>query len=418
MSHDGYNIVPALIQIVSARMIYTVENNAMHSFVAYPYCAIVGVLVALAPTAAFAGITVHESGDKYAEIGGRMQVQYMRVSPDTDGAGSTDDLFFRRLRLYVAGSLTEDIKAKWQVDFGGDEQDAETKDAYIKYTGLGLGTVTVGNHYVPFSREALTSSKRQQLVERTFVGDHDFGVPDRQIGVSLSGGNNLFQYTVGGYQAGIDNSTSKVDFESRASKPADDNFYLGNLAATRLNWTPLGDFKKAQGAFGSSTRFGLGVNAYTWHNDGDTPNPDNDTTTSNGRLYDTINGYGIDAAFRSGYFSADAAYQIYRADTVDSSFTGDLIENGDADFATYMVKGGYMLLPNKLEGVVSYSVLDSDAFSDRDKRLAFGVNWFINQYKDKIQLTYEHGSDVIDTRGNTEVGDDQNTLFLQFQHVL
>lgn len=379
--------------------------------------AALGTLVAAAPITATAGVTVYESGDKYAEIGGRMQVQYMRVNPDTDGAESTDDLFFRRLRLYLEGSLTEDISAKWQVDFGSDEKDAETKDAYIKYTGLDFGVVTVGNHHVPFSREKLTSSKRQQLVNRTFVGDHDFGVPDRQVGVSLNGGNKRLQYAVGGYQAGIDSATDKVDFESRASQPEDGNFYVGNLAAARLDWTPLGEFKFAQGAFGSETRFGVGMNAYTWHNDDDTPDPDGDGM-ANGELYDTINGYGIDAAFRSGYFSADAAYQTFRAESIDDGFTGGLIENGEADFDTYLVKGGYMILPNTLEGVVSYSVLDSTAYDDSDRRLSFGLNWFIKQHTDKVQITYERGSDVIDARGNTATGDDQNTLFLQFQHVL
>lgn len=371
---------------------------------------------ACAPVTATAGISLYEEGDKSLEIGGRIQVQYMDVDPDAGGVEGTDDLFFRRLRLYVEGSVTEDILGKWQVDFGSDGEDAETKDAFIQYSGLGIGDVTIGNHYVPFSREQLTSSKRQQLVERTFVGDHDFGVPDRQLGVSLSGGNDLITYALGGYQAGIDGSTGKVDFESRASQPNDDdNFYVGNLVGGRLDYTPLGKFKYAQGAFGSEPKFGVGINAYTWSNDDDAPDPDGDGI---GEEYDEIAGAGVDAAFRAGYFSADAAFQTFEADSVDSSFTGGLIQDGTAEFDTYLLKGGYMIIPSKLEGVLSYSVLDVDGIDDADTRVGIGANWFINKYDDKIQVSYEIGSDVIDPQGNTPIGTDQNVLFVQFQHVL
>lgn len=380
-------------------------------------CAFAATMLAT-PLAATASFTLVESGDRYLEIGGRMQIQYQSVDPETRGAESSDDLFFRRLRLYVAGSLTEDIKGIWQVDFGSDEQDADTKDAYIQYTGFDWGVITVGNQYVPFSREVLTSSKRQQLVERTLVGNHNFGVPDRQLGVTLSGGDDWFQYTVGGFKAGIDNSINRIDFESPVSQPTDGDFYVGNLLAGRLNWTPLGDFKMAQGAFGSPTRFALGVNAYAWSNDGDTVDPAKDGTANDGRLYDDIKGFGVDAAFRSGYWSVDAAYQVYSAKSVDPGFSGGLIESGEADFVTYMVKGGYMVLPGTLETVASYTVLDAEAYAEEGQRVAFGLNWFLNGHKDKIQLTYELGYDVISTQGNTAIGDDQSVLYLQFQHVL
>lgn len=375
-----------------------------------------GVLVG-ASLGAQGAVTVYEEGAKSLSFGGRIQVQYNHVDSDTDGAENVDDLLLRRLRFYVEGTLTEGISGKLGVDLGSTGNDAEVKNAYIKYSRWGFANIVVGNHYVPFAREILTSDSRQQLVEKQFVGDHNFGVPDRQLGLSLQGqSKKLLGYAIGAYKAGIDGSTARVDFESPASQPEDDDyFYVGNLVAARLDYTPFGPFQYAQGAFGSDLKLGIGINAYTWHNDEDEPDPDGDGV---GDEYQDITGLGIDAALRVGYFSADAAFQTYQADTIDDRITAGLVEDGEADFSTWLVKAGYMVIPNTLETVVGWSVLDADAYDDQDTRLSFGLNWYLNQHADKIQLTYEIGSDVIASDGNTAVGDDQNVIYMQFQHIL
>ncbi|MES1940633.1 phosphate-selective porin O and P [Salinisphaera sp. T5B8] len=389
-----------------------------------------GAAVTAMPMLASAGITLYEEGNKSLEIGGRLQPQYRLVdgdNGDAEGSDSGDDFFLRRMRFYIEGTLTENIYGIWQVDFGDTSDDPEVKDAFINYSGLPMGNITVGNAKVPFSRELLTSSKRQQFVERTVVGDHNYGVPDRQMGVTYNlDDNDMVQGSLGIYQAGIDPSFSKVDFESRVSSDAE---YFGNMVAGRIDWTPLGKFKMAQGAFGEETKFGMGLNAFTWNNDDDISDDDIQNQ------YDTVNGYGVDAGFRSGYFSADAAVQYFDADTIDgaASSTGLVDENGDAKFSTYLVKAGYMVVPSKLEFVAGFSALDPDdgfyaggeKYDDMDKRYSAGLNYFFNKHDAKIQLTYEIGRDVLytnDANGQVQapsnIGGDQNTLFLQFQQVL
>lgn len=371
--------------------------------------AVIGAAAAAAPMLASAGVTVYEDGDKYAEIGGRLQAQYMREDPDQ--RDSTDDFFFRRLRFYIEGTVTKDVYGIWQVDFGKDGADPAVKDAYIKYSGLPMGSVTVGNHYVPFSREALTSSKRQQTVERQFAGDHNFGVPDRNMGVSWTGKSDTIIGQVGFYQAGIDPSDdlSTVDFASRVNDSAE---YFGNMVAGRLDFNPFGNFKLAQGAFGEDLKLGFGVNAFTWENDDDV-----DFATVADQ-YESVDALGVDAAVRSGYFSADAAYQTFSAelDSGSAQFgapTGLVDADGDADFDTYLVKGGYMIVPNRFEGVLAYSGLDADTYDETDTRISVGGNYFLNKHKAKIQVTYEFGQDVDGVDGN-----DADTLYLQFQQVL
>lgn len=383
-----------------------------------------GVAITAMPMIASAGITLYNKGEKSVEIGGRLQPQYRMVDPDEGTSG--DDLFLRRMRFYIEGTASEDIYGKWQIDFGDASDDPEVKDAFIEYSGLTTGRITVGNFTTPYSREQLTSSKRQQFVERTVVGDHNFGVPDRQLGAMYSLGNDRVQGDIGLFQAGVDPSFGKVDFESNVSSDAE---YFGKLAAGRLNFTPLGEVDDyRQGAFGVEPGLGIGVNAFTWRNDDDVAL---DTVDEQ---YDNITGYGVDAAFRVGYFSADAAYQFTDAGTRgDVARTGLVDGNGDAKFSTVLLKAGYMIVPTRLEFVAGFSGLkpDDDYYADdgtaidgMDKRYSAGLNYFFNKHNAKIQLTYEMGRNVLyadnandQVRQPAALGDDQNRLFLQFQQV-
>lgn len=366
-----------------------------------------------------AGVTLYEDGDTAVELGGRVQVQYFRVDPDTEAADSTDDLFLRRLRLDTEATLTEDWWGKWQIEFAGDEIDI--KDAYLQYTGFPVGDITIGSHYVPFSREILTSSKYQQLVERTFVGDNNFGVPDRQVGVSLSGGERL-QYAVGYYKAGIDPGTDTIDFDTTFD---DSTEYSGDLIGGRLDFFPIGEpFDLKQGDFErTGPRLGIGANAYTWSNDDDDVADDGDIEGNEN--YDEVNGYGVDAQFKFIGLDIHAAYQIFSSETVDP-VTNGLIVNGEGDFNTWAIEGGYMIPVGSdfVEPVFGYQVLDADAIAEKDERISLGINYFFSEHNDKLQFTYEMGSDVIATDNasdndvnETALGDDQDRLFLQFQHL-
>lgn len=372
---------------------------------------IVWVMAGLFPIVAAAGVTVYDEGGTRVEVGGRIQVQYRIVDADRAGAGqdnTVDDLDFRRLRPWVAFDK-DDWEGIFQVDFAGG--DYSIKDAYVAYNGNEWAQLIVGNQNVPFARELLTSSKRQQLVERTFSGDHDFGVPDRQMGVSLvAARQEKLQWAVGTFKAGIDPSVNKVDFLTTTN---DDAEYEGNLLAARLDWYPRGTFKMAQGDFGHTEPLlvGLGINAYTWRNDDDdVVDPASD--------YDSIDGTGIDLALRWRGFSMDAAYQVFASETLDSGFTGGLIENGKGDFDTWAIEGGYMIIPDRLEVTAGYQVLEVDALDDKDTRASVGINYFFDTHNTKVQLTYEAGDSVFDTDGNTIRGEDQNRIFLQLQHVL
>ena len=351
-----------------------------------------------------AGITVFKDGDKYVKMGGRIQMQYYRVEPDN--GPNSDDLFFRRLRPYIEGSLHKDWKGKFQFDYGKAEDDNEVavKDAYMQYKGFNNMKVTVGNANFPFSREFLTSSKKQQFVERTFVGDHNYGTPDRNLGIHLTGHNESKNVTWGASvaQADIDPSSSKVDFDSPVN--ADSDFNQGVIYGGRVDFHPFGLLKFEQGDFSGDTRATIGVAAFMWSNDGD--------NEVNAASLDEVTGYEISGAFRSSGFSVDAQYNRFDAETVDSTLTGGLYQNGETELENWSVEGGYMVVGDRLELVAGYSQQDADNYGEEWTRSTVGANWFIHKHDIKVQATYQVNDSV-----NGVKGSDADEMFVQAQYV-
>lgn len=378
--------------------------------------AVLTVTALLLPTLpAAAGVEVYRDGDRYVEVGGRIQLQYHAVDPDA--GDSEDEVFFRRLRPYVEGSVTEGWTGKIQVDFGGasGSNEVSVKDAYLRYSGHDRITVTVGNQKPPFSREFLVSSKRQQLVERTFVGDHNYGAPDRFAGVRLDGesASGLFHWAGSFGAAAVDPDAFKLDFDSPANRNED--FNEGWLAAGRLELQPLGAFDDAQGDLDHGPlRLSLATAAFTWSNDGD-----NNTYTANGVAtsasradVDEATGWELSAGLRGGGLSLDAQVQRVEGDTVDPGFSGGLYRLGTTELEQVTLEGGYTVVPQRLELVAGWESQDADGYQDAWTRTSFGLNYFLNGHKLKGQLTYRLGENL-----DGIPGADADELFLQLQYV-
>ncbi|MGD8802647.1 MAG: porin, partial [Gammaproteobacteria bacterium] len=216
------------------------------------------------PLASQAGGITYKDGDKYLKVGGRVQLQYYQSKPD--GGETTDDLFFRRLRPFIEGSLHKDWKGKIQFDLGKAEGENEVaiKDAYFQYKGWSNMKLSIGNANFPFSREFLTSSKKQQLVERTFVGDHNYGTPDRNTGLHLTGnsGGKKITYGASATVASIDPDNDKLDFDTPVNR--NDDFNDGFMVGGRVDWHPFGYLKFSQGDFKRELKATIGVAAFSW----------------------------------------------------------------------------------------------------------------------------------------------------------
>jgi hypothetical protein len=373
------------------------------------------VITALAtPVSAYAGGITYQDGDNYLKVGGRIQLQYYQLDPD--GGDKTDDIFFRRLRPYIEGSSHKDWKAKIQWDMGKatGENEVAVKDAYFQYKGMSNAKLTIGNANFPFSREFLTSSKYQQLVERTFVGDHNYGTPDRNVGIHFTGNTDSKKVTWGasGTVASIDPDANKLDFDTPVN--ANDDFNDGFMVGGRVDFHPFGLLKFSQGDFSGKTKATIGVAAYSWSNDGD-----NDTYSTGGKNFpstskadvDSVTGLEISGAFRAAGFSVDAQYNSFDADTVESGFTGGLYKNGTATLTNAAIEGGYMI-KNTIEIVAGYQTQDADGYATSWDRTSVGANWFINKHDTKVQLSYRMGENI-----DGEENVDADEVFLQTQFV-
>jgi hypothetical protein len=370
------------------------------------HAAVITALVT--PIPAFAGGITYKDGDDYLKVGGRIQLQYHQVQPD--GGDTTDEIFFRRLRPYIEGSTHKDWKAKIQWDMGKAEGENEiaVKDAYFQYKGMSNAKLTIGNANFPFSREFLTSSKYQQLVERTFVGDHNYGTPDRNVGIHMTGNTESKKVTWGasGTIASIDPDNKKLDFDTPVNR--NDDFNDGFMIGGRVDFHPFGKLKFSQGDFSGKTKATIGVAAFSWGNDGD----NNTYAPGDSKAdVDSATGVEVSGAFRSSGFSVDAQYNTFDADTVLAGITDGIYKNGTTTLTNAAIEGGYMI-NNTIEIVAGYQTQDADGYATAWNRTSVGANWFINKHDTKVQLTYRMGENL-----NGVENADEDEVFLQTQFV-
>jgi len=370
------------------------------------------------------GITVYRDGDKYVKIGGRIQMQYhfqnMQTST-TDPAGM-DNIFFRRLRPFIEGSVTKNWKGKFQWDMGdaGDGNEIAIKDAFVGYSGPHDIKIEFGNAYFRFSQEDLTSSKKQQLVERTFVGDHNYGSPERNAGVHLTGSllNKKVTYGASLAIASIDPDAKKLDFDTPVNRNSD--FNEGYMAGARVSFHPFGYLPMSQGDLAKGgLKAVVNVAGYGWQNDDD----NNTYTNMSGKVstagithnkfdVDNVEGLELSTAVRFKGISVDAEYNRFRAETVDNRATGGIYRNGASTLENLAIEGGYMILANRLEVVAAFQRQDASNYAKKWRRSSVGLNYFIKGNHIKGQVTYRIGEnlDGIDGKDNKEV-------FVQTQYV-
>jgi hypothetical protein len=404
-------------------------------------------LVCAAP--ALGGITVYQEGDKKLELGGLLQVEYVAIDPDCEpgadcwidtsfstSTGTFDRTFFRRLRPYVQGTVTRHWAGKIEVDFGEAEADDELliKDAFVEYTGFSLNesgpdgkrdrrlVLRLGNTKPPFGREFITSSSKQQLVERSIVGDHNFGTPDRALGLKLDGktrsGRAAWGVMLG--EEHHDPAAARMDFDTPVNNEADWN--QGWLTAARVDFHPLGEMPYDQADFeGAEWKLTLSAGVFRWSNDDDN-NPY--TLVGGGTAcsatdaqeckadLDRASGVEISAGVRGRGLSVDVELHRVSGDTVDGAFTGGLYRNGTTRLDALAVEGGYMIDDEHFEVVLGWDSLDADNYNRSFERSSVGLNYYWNRHNAKASLTYRMVNDFL---GNA--GQDQNVLFGLAQFV-
>ena len=366
-----------------------------------------------------AGIVIFEEGDKKIEIGGRIQLQF--IDAEESGGGSRDQVFFRRLRPYIMGTVTKDWIGKIQFDFGKsiDQDEVAIKDAYMMYSGWDNLKFYVGNTKAVSSREFLTSSKRQMQIERGFVGDHNLGVPDRQLGFRLDGHNDSKRLTYGltlGAEH-VDPDIRRIDFDTPVNTQGDWN--EGLLVSARADFHPAGYMKFDQGDFRTDEfKYTFGLAGFSWSDDGEVNTYTEPTTgmciDEKKCDLDAATGYELSFGLRGKGLSIDGAYNVVDGELIDPMFTGGIWLGGSTKLERPMLKAGYMFAAgeNFLELGGRWQEQDADNYESAWEIVDVGLNYFINKYKVKVQLTYTIQDNV---GGNPD--QDLDILRMQWQFV-
>lgn len=225
---------------------------------------------------------------------GRVHVDFSAHEEDKRELG--DGFRARRARIGLSGKIDDDWSFKIEYDFA--ENSASAKDAYLRYSGLEAGNITVGHFKVPFGLEELTSSNSVTLIERS-LPTTTFA-QSRRLGVSYNTSGENWTFGLMGFGQGQGSGV-------RGSK-ADEGLGVGG----RLTFTPIKN---------DENLFHLGLAATT-----ESPADKNakvvrfrtrpESRPTNERLIDTgnigdvssINQVGLEAAWKSGPFSVQSEW--------------------------------------------------------------------------------------------------------------
>jgi phosphate-selective porin OprO/OprP len=365
-----------------------------------------------------AGPTVYEKGESWIDVALLVQVEYRYTDPDQ--GPSTDDIWFRRLRPFVLGGLNKDWQGIIQLDFGagasGEVYDTTFRWINFQYTGVEQSHLTIGSFKHFFSREFITLGPHLQTIERTFVGNNDYGNPGYTIGIGwdqMTENRKLFY----GLSLGAQDHQTPVDTMSFRS-PANTDEPEANegwAAAGRVDFYPLGempwDVKPLAGAavynrgdfHTQAWRLMLSAGGYYWWNDND-----NNTYTVNGVSTRTTNadldkawGVELSGGIRGFGLSGDVEYQYLKGELIDAGFTGGLYQNGDTGLDKFTINAGYMIFRNQVEVVGAWSYLNADNYMKASTRSIIGVNWFA--YKEgvvRFSANYTFSKNVDGVDGN------------------
>jgi phosphate-selective porin OprO/OprP len=339
-----------------------------------------------------------EDGKHTVNSGARVQVRFTHEDPeDGDSKGSFD---IRRAKWWLKGTIYEHWKYKMQVVFSADETKstevtqgppvevevdhpafAELEDAYFQYTKNKMAQPWMGQGKVPFGRQQLTSSGKQQFVDRG-ITDKAF-VPGRSQGVQLIGQtkNKKFEYAVGIFD----------DFKGQNIRSnTDDNF----LKVARAVYTPFGEFKLDEVAhdYPDGPKLAIGVKALA-----DTVGGGAGVETDN----DTV---GIEAAFRQGGLSAVAEWF---SQSLDMTGTPEMETDGG------YIQVGYLFPNKKVEIAGRHALVSPDVAGASEDVTETGaaINYYFNKHNYKIQ------ADVRDIQYDGDPSKDTQETRVQAQFI-
>ncbi len=332
------------------------------------------------------------------ETHGKLQIQY--YDADSDDPDSKDEFFIRRYRPILLGRIARSWTWKVEVEYSADVEagsidlkELDIRDVYLRYEGFKAEgrRLTLGNQKAPFSRDFLTPSAHQLLVERTFVGDTSLGVPDRALGIHFRGetrsGKVDYWASAGGL--GHDTDANLLKFDTLVGNG---DLNEGLLLSGRLDLHPRGAMTFSDGdPHTPGIKYTWSVAGYGWESyGGNNRSSDAGVTLDPERAdLDSATGLEISGGLRGRGITLDWQYNRIRGETVAEDFTGGLYLGGVTHLDVAAVEGGYWIRGSSVELGGALSRLDADGYSETWDNSTLALNLHKrDKFYGKLQISH------------------------------
>lgn len=364
-------------------------------------------------------------------LGGRLVVQYYNSEIDDGEQRETEsDTEIRRFR--------PDLKAKWgdwraKLAWEFSHRNPNTvKDAYIEYRGFDNFRLKLGNETAPFSRERMTSSRTQQLPERSNIGENNWGTPTRVVGLHLETDvSDQWQAFASLARSDVySDGHTEIRFLSPWRKHdlngAETN--SGTIFSSRfdLHFNNGADYKQSQLKEKSGATISLA--GFYWIGDEDKP--------TSYDYYEDVYGIEFSVANRYRAFSFDFQTQKTIANvnadgysdeikTIigfdNPSITRGIVADNQAELTHVNIDAGYMLIAKRCEIALGLGVLQagskgevptfatSDVWQKKWSYSEIGVNIFFDGHNNKLTTSLRKDRHIEGENENAE------TLTVQWQ---
>lgn len=308
-------------------------------------------------------------------IGGFLQFQAeLGHAADPRFVNIEDRFFFRRARIYVAGSFTEPFDFKAELDLGGNSLNsangirAQANEIYIHWHRFAGFNLRAGQLKAAYGSENLASDTTMLTIERTLANDRL--ADGRQLAFSASGtlfSERLTYLTVVGNGVGANSS-------------ANDNSRFQRSA--RIAYKPFAD--RTSGALG---RLEIGTGGL-WSEDNRVAKPGFEFTQSGNSIDNLFVGrrtaWGIDARWKSSRLDFSGEWLEEHFHPSNRSPAADLVAHG------WHLTAAYTVLPDKWQVVLRRENFDSGAVAGGHvtNLWTLGQNWLIHGDNLKLMVNY------------------------------
>ena len=362
--------------------------------------------------------------DKFsAKLRNRLQYKYQYTDRDigTDGFPNEDEstFDFRRIRTKISGNAYGK-NVKYKIEWDSSTDDVDLRDAYVEFKHIPWANILAGQRTV-FTRQFLTSSSAQQMIDRSATGaEFRFWNDERKRGVAIHS-KKILDGKVD-YLAGVYNPTIR----------SDDNTINTMLYMARASYYPFGPYVsylesdlEYTESFKMHIAGGIGFEQIG-QNESDSGESEIDQTQLLGEFGFKYRGLSLVGEYHNRKRKVLDTHVVATAGMItfsgEGASTGAVGAKETLNDQGFFVQGGYFVIPKKLEIAGRYELIDFGrqnpesgtlGLVDNKRFYTAGLNYFLKDRDHKIQLNYIHREEEL---SGAFFGDnDENVFLTQYQ---